>query len=153
MKRRAVAIGLALLVQVALLAAVAAPRLSPRLNGDEYRLAVVPVDPIDPFRGAYVDLRLRGVPTFTQREGTVYVQLVPMRGGIHRGSRTTQFKPSAPPFLRCNADGEVRCGIESFFASQSDAKRLERELGRRGAIARVKIDGAGRAALVDLEPR
>ena len=54
---------------------------------------------------------------------------------------------------RARADGEVRCGIESYFASQANAKRLERELGRRGAIARVKIDGAGRAALVDLEPR
>lgn len=151
--RRGVAIGLALLVQLALLGAVAAPRLSPRLTGDEYRLAVVPVDPIDPFRGAYVDLRLRGVPGFTQREGTVYVQLVRLAGGAYRGSGTQLTRPSAAPFLRCHADGEVRCGIESFFASQSEAKRLERELGRGGAIARVKIDGAGRAALVDLEPR
>jgi len=152
-KRRAVLIGLALLVQVALLAAVAAPRLSPRLTGTEYRLMTVPVDPIDPFRGAYVELRLRGVPAFTRREGTVYVPLVRLPGGTYRGSGTRSSKPSGLPFLRCHADGEVRCGIESFFASQSDAKRLERELGRRGAIARVKIDGAGRAALVDLEPR
>lgn len=149
--RRGLAIGLALLVQLALLAAVAAPRLSPRLTGDEYRLAVVAVDPIDPFRGAYVDLRLRGVPGFTQREGTVYVPLVRQPGGTYRGSGTRQRRPSSGAFLRCHADGEVRCGIESYFASQANAKRLERELVRSGAIARVKIDGAGRAALVDLE--
>ena len=151
--RRAVALGLALLVQLVLLAAVAAPRLSPRLTGDEYRLTTVPVDPIDPFRGAYVELRLRGVPAFTNREGTVNVALVRISGGTYRGSGTQAQRPSAPPFLRCHADGDVRCGIESYFASQANAKRLERELGRRGAIARVKIDGAGRAALVDLEPR
>ena len=146
------AIALALLVQVALLAAVAAPRLWPRLTGDEYRLEVAPVDPIDPFRGAYVALRVRGVPAFTQSAGTVYIVLRRQPDGRYRGSGTRTQKPAAGPFLRCNADGEVRCGIESFFASQSEARRIERELAD-GATARVRIDGAGRAALVDLEAR
>jgi uncharacterized membrane-anchored protein len=150
--RRAVAIALALLVQAALLAAVAAPRLWPRLTGDEYRLEVAPVDPIDPFRGAYVALRVRGVPAFTRSEGTVYIELRRQRDGRYRGSGTRTQKPAAGPFLRCNADGEVRCGIESFFASQARARRIERELAD-GATARVRIDGAGRAALVDLETR
>src|SRR4029078_7535393 len=44
------------LVQLVLLAVAVAPRVSPRLTGDEYLLRVAPVDPIDPFRGAYVDL-------------------------------------------------------------------------------------------------
>jgi len=150
--RRGVAIGLALLVQVALIAAVAAPRLWPRLTGEEYRLAVAPVDPIDPFRGAYVALRVRGVPAFTSRSGTVYIELRRQRDGTYRGSGTRVSRPSGGPFLRCHADGEVRCGIESFFASQSEARRIERELAD-GATARVRIDGAGRAALVDLETR
>lgn len=149
---RPVAIGLALLVQAALVAAVAAPRLWPRLTGDEYRLEVAPVDPIDPFRGAYVALRVRGVPAFTDREGTVYIRLKPQRDGRFRGSGASKARPSARPFLRCHADGEIRCGIESFFASQSEARRIERELAG-GATARVRIDGAGRAALVDLETR
>jgi uncharacterized membrane-anchored protein len=148
--RRPVAIGVALLVQVALLGAVATPRLLPRLTGDEYRLEVAPVDPIDPFRGAYVALRVRGVPTYTESTGTVYIRLERQRDGRYRGSGTRKQRPASGPFLRCNADGEVRCGIESFFASQSEARRIERELAD-GATAVVKIDGAGRAALVDLE--
>ena len=145
------ALALALAVQLALIAAVAAPRLAPRLTGSEYRIATVALDPIDPFRGAYVDLRLRGVPAFTPRQGTVYVPLVRRRDGTYRGSGTRREPPAGGPFMRCHADGEVRCGIESFFASQREARRLERALARGGAIARVKIDGAGRAALVDLE--
>ena len=138
-------------MQAALLAAVAAPRLWPRLTGDEYRLEVAPVDPIDPFRGAYVALRVRGVPAFTEREGTVYIALKPpARRALSRLGHRRRSPPSGGPFLRCNADGEVRCGIESFFASQSQARRIERELAD-GATARVRIDGAGRAALVDLE--
>jgi hypothetical protein len=142
---RTPALALALAVQLALIAAVAAPRLAPRLTGTEYRLATVALDPIDPFRGAYVDLRLRGVPTFTRRQGTVYVPLVRRRDGTYRGSGTRRQPPTHGPFMRCHADGEVR------FASQSEARRLERALARLGAIARVKIDDAGRAALIDLE--
>lgn len=148
--RRAAGLGLALVVQLGLLAAVATPRLSPRLTGTEYRLATEPVDPIDPFRGAYVALRISGVPTYTDRRGTVYVPLVKLPGGLYRGSGTRAERPPRGPFLRCHADGDVRCGIESYFASQSRARRLGLELGR-GAVARVKIDGAGRAALVGLE--
>ncbi len=147
------ALALALAVQLALIAAVAAPRLAPRLTGAEYRIATVALDPIDPFRGAYVDLRVVGVPAFTRHEGTVYVPLVRGRDGTYRGSGIRREPPADGPFMRCHANGEVRCGIESFFASQREARRLERALARRGAIARVKIDGAGRTALVGLQAR
>ena len=146
-------LAIALVAQVVVILVVAGPWLLARATGDEYRLQVAPVDPRDPFRGAYVDLRLRGVPAFSEREGRVYVALVPGTGGTVRGSGTRLTKPSGP-FLRCNVDdGRVQCGIESFFTSSDEAKRLERALGRSGAIAHVKIDGAGRAALVDLTAR
>lgn len=149
--RRTSALALAVALQLALLAVVAAPRLAPRLAGSEYRIATAALDPIDPFRGAYVDPRVLGVPAFTRREGTVYVPLVRRRDGTYRGSGTRREPPADGPFMRCHADGDVRCGIESFFASQREARRLERALARRGAVARLKIDGAGRAALIGLE--
>lgn len=151
--RRPTAIVIALVVQVALIGAVAAPRLAPRLTGTEYRLLMAPIDPIDPFRGAYVELRLQGVPSFTRRDGTVFVPLVRKGEGSYRGSGTEAEPPTRGPFLRCNADGEVRCGIESFFTSQKEARQLERAFGRRGVVARVKIDDGGRAALIDVAPR
>lgn len=149
--RRTHALALALAVQLALIAAVAAPRLAPRLTGTEYRIAAVAVDPIDPFRGAYVDLRVLGVPAFTRHEGTVYVPLVRGTDGTYRGSGTRREPPADRPFMRCHANGDVRCGIESFFASQGEARRLERALAGHGAVARVKIDASGRAALVGLD--
>ncbi len=56
MNKLALKVGAVALVQLALVGVAVAPRLSARLTGDEYRLRVAPVDPIDPFRGAYVDL-------------------------------------------------------------------------------------------------
>lgn len=134
-RRRVVALGIALAVQLVLLAAVAGPRLAVRLTGTEYRLAVEPLDPIDPLRGAYVDLRLSGVPDFTERDGTVFVPLRPAGGDeLLRGSRPVADAPADGPYLRCVADGSVTCGIESFFASQGDARRLgARVRGKGGA--------------------
>ena len=69
------------LVQLALVGVAVAPRLSARLTGDEYLLRVAPVDPIDPFRGAYVDLDYPDLHLDDERsdavdgEGTLYVTL------------------------------------------------------------------------------
>ncbi len=152
-RRRGLALLAALGVQLALLAVVAAPRLAVRVTGAEYRLATEPVDPIDPLRGAYVDLRLRGLPRYTQRRGTVFVALKPAAGGLLRGSGTLARAPSEGPYLRCDAhDGaDVSCGIESFFASQDDARRLAARGARRPLVARVKVGLGGRAVLVGLE--
>jgi hypothetical protein len=49
------------------------------------------------------------------------------------------------------ARGRLRCGIESLFASQDEARRLERDLAD-GAVARVKVDRRGNAAVVGLRP-
>ena len=159
MSRRLLVVA-AVVAQLLILLAVVAPRLSPRLRGDEVRIEVAPVDPIDPFRGAYVDLDYAradpgdGTPDL---DGDVHVALVgPGRNGAYRLGRVTRERPVRGRFLRCRIDGSLSCGIDSFFASQDEARRLERELvGRRGegrAVARVRIDGAGRAALVGLEP-
>ena len=42
--------------QLALVGVGVAPQLSARLTGDTYLMTVAPLDPIDPFRGAYVAL-------------------------------------------------------------------------------------------------
>ena len=61
-------------------------------------------------------------------------------------------RPTGGPYLRCDSDGwQLRCGIESLFASQRDAKRLERELADGNAVARIRVDGRGNAAVVAVE--
>ena len=140
--------------QLLLVGAVVWAPLSARLTGEEYRLAVAPVDPIDPFRGAYVTLDYPGLadalPDDGSLTGTVYVPLE-RAGQLWEGGRAVRQRPRTGPYLRCASEGwRVRCGIESLFASQERARELERQLVD-GAVARVRVDGRGNAAVVAVE--
>ncbi len=164
MKRR---LALVVILQLALVAIAVAPQLSAWATGEEYRLRVAPVDPIDPFRGAYVTLAYpdlsRGDGSFSAegglgaledgKSGPVYVSLVE-DDGLMRATDFSRSRPDGGPYLTCDdRNWQIRCGIESWFASQSEAARLGRELAEDGAIAVVRIDSRGNAALVDLETR
>jgi uncharacterized membrane-anchored protein len=141
-------------VQLACVLVAVAPQVSARATGDEYRLEVAPVDPIDPFRGAYVTLDYPGIRVADEPgNGAVYVKLV-RDGELWRSSGTSRTRPEEGPYLACDDRGwEVRCGIESWFAPQDEAARMDRTLADRGAIATVRIDARGNAALVDLQPK
>ncbi len=140
-------------LQLVLLLIVAAPRLSPRLFGDTYLLKAAPVDPIDPFRGAYVDIAYKGMPQWTEREGQVFAKLKRM-DNHWQVDGVSGKKPSSGPYMSCKAvDQAISCGIESLFLSQDKAKSMEKKLAEGGGIAKVKIDGSGRAALVSLKAR
>jgi uncharacterized membrane-anchored protein len=65
----------------------------------------------------------------------------------------TRTRPDDGPYLACtDRDWAIECGIESWFTSQENAQRLERAVAD-GAVATVKIDARGHAAIVDLQPR
>jgi len=151
-------------VQLALVAVGVAPQLSARATGNEYRMRVAPVDPIDPFRGAYVTLDypdLARDDSFSAdgglgaledgKSGAVYVSLRE-EDGLMQATAFSRARPDSGPYLACSDRyWQIRCGIESWFASQSEARRVGRELADGGAIAVVRIDSRGHAALVDLE--
>jgi uncharacterized membrane-anchored protein len=164
MKKR---LALVVIVQLALVAVGVAPQLSARATGEEYRMRVAPVDPIDPFRGAYVTLDYpdltRGDGSFSAEgglgaledgeSGPVYVSLSE-NDGLTRATEFSRSRPETGPYLACDdRNWQIRCGIESWFASQSEARRLGRELAEDGGIAVVRIDSRGNAAVVDLETR
>ncbi len=142
------------LVQLTLVGVAVAPRLSARLTGDEYLLRVAPVDPIDPFRGAYVDLDYPDLDLDRETpgdEGTVYVTLE-QDGDVWVASGYTRERPSGPPYLTCNdRDWRLRCGIESLFLPQDEAASMQADLGDGSMVAVVKVDGRGNAALVRVE--
>ena len=71
-----VRLGAVCLLQLGLLGGVLWPQLSARVAGEEYRFAVEPVDPIDPFRGAYVVLGYPDLPL--QPDG----QVQPLVGNV-----------------------------------------------------------------------
>lgn len=149
-----VRLGAALAVQALLVAGAVAPQLSARLTGDEVQLEVAPLDPVDPFRGAYVTLDYPGLPRATERphpRGTVFVPLV-RSGDVVTGERVLRSAPANGRFLRCSSDGfRLDCGIESLFASQDEARRLEQQLAD-GAVATVRVDGRGNAAVLGIHP-
>ena len=155
-------LALVAVVQLALVAVGVAPQLSARVAGDEYRLLVQPVDPIDPFRGAYVTLdypglreaeRFRSTGSEDEREGKLYVALVP-DGELWVAGAITRDRPAEGPYLACDDRyWQTSCGIESWFLPQDEAAELERALAEDGAIATIKVDARGNAAIVALDPR
>jgi uncharacterized membrane-anchored protein len=152
---RPVLVAAALLLQLALLALVVWPQLSARLTGTTYRLAVGPVDPIDPFRGAYVMLAYPGLPVASgERAGQVFVPLV-ADGTLWKGTGIVTGRPAAPPYLACETRGEgpLSCGIDSLFLSEDGARRAQDELSADRAAAVVRVDAQGNAAVLAIEPR
>jgi uncharacterized membrane-anchored protein len=159
---RALRIGVVVAVQAALVATAVAPQVSARLTGDTYTFRVEPVDPIDPFRGAYVtlgypDLRHQGATGTEAEQGTLdddesgalYITLTE-RDGHGVAEDWLRERPDSGAYLACDDSGwQIRCGIESWFLPQDEAVEMERVL-RDGAVAEVRIDSRGNAALVDV---
>ena len=149
--------------QLALVGVAVAPQLSARVRGDSYLLEVAPLDPIDPFRGAYVALHYPGLQQDAWVDGTSGRQIddgergdlfVTLRqdGEVWVADEWTRQRPEGP-YLACDdRTWQVRCGIESWFLPQDEAAAMERELAD-GAYAEVRIDGRGNAAVVDVRER
>lgn len=148
---------LASVVQLALVPLVVAGQLSARLTGEDYLLEVAPIDPVDPFRGAYVALSYPGLPdgqALMGRSSTGDVAYVPLeRSGDHWVGRAAVPEPPAQgPFLRCKDEyWRLRCGIDSWFLPQAEAYAMERAVSSGRALARVRVDSRGNAALVGVE--
>ena len=160
---RAVTLTLVVVVQLACVGAAVAPQLSSRLTGRDYRMEVRPLDPIDPFRGAYVALdypdlrhdRSRsvvepGLGALDDGEsGDVYVSLVE-EDGVWTAGDWSRDRPDDGPYLACDdRSWQIRCGIESWFLPQDEAAAMQQAL-RDGAVAEVRIDSRGHAALMDV---
>ncbi|GAA0940213.1 GDYXXLXY domain-containing protein [Actinocorallia libanotica] len=144
---RAVQVAAAVLLQGALAAWAVQPQLSARLTGTEYRLAVEPVDPISPFRGAYVQLDYPGLPEPSLSKEP-YVPLV-RDGSLWKGATPVRDRPR-PPYLICEQYG---CGLHSFFTSEERARAIERDITSHRLAAVIRVDDRGNATLIRLEPR
>lgn len=142
------------ILNLGLVGLAVAGQLSARVTGDEIRLRVAPVDPIDPFRGAYVDLAYTDITERTTHQtGDAYVSLA-RRGQLWEATGVSVDPPDEGLFLKCRDDGSrLACGIESFFVPQDRAKEIEGDVGRGDAVAVVKVDSRGNAALVSVQTR
>jgi len=149
-------------LQLGLVGVAVNAQLSARLTGDEYTFRVQPVDPIDPFRGAYVALDYPDLVRLDDRRaealdederGDVFLPLV-KEGRFWRSATPTRDRPDDGPYLACtDRYWMIECGIESWFVPQDKAVALEEAIRTGDVIARVKIDNRGNAALVAVETR
>jgi len=163
---RRVRVALVALVQLVLVAAAVAGPLSARLTGRQYLLRVAPLDPIDPFRGAYAALTYPDlvpassadgtVPSTevgSRSSGTVFVSLV-ADGAVWRGRALSRRAPASGPYLRCHDNSwQLRCGIESWFLPEGKAAAAGRAVSAGNAVAVVRVDGRGNAALVEVRQK
>ena len=154
---RAARVAGAALLQLALVAGVVSGQLSARLTGDEYTLRVEPLDPIDPFRGAYVTLDYPDLAATNDgiagEPGDLYLPLV-ADGEAWAAGTPTRARPADGPYLACDdRDWRVECGIESWFLPQDDAAELEDAIRDGDVVARVRVDDRGHAALVAVTVR
>ncbi len=162
---RAVRVGAVVLAQLALVGVVVWPQLSARVSGDEVVLRVQPVDPVDPFRGAYVDLSYPDLPgqpvlesgppneeAYKEARGTAYVPLT-REGEVWVGGDVLRTRPTDGLYLTCDdSDWRLRCGIESLFLPEDEAAGLEAAVRAGTAVASVSVDGSGHAALLGVQP-
>ncbi|MFV0459378.1 MAG: GDYXXLXY domain-containing protein [Actinomycetales bacterium] len=165
-------------VGMLLVAVAVAPQLSARLAGQEYTFVVEPVDPIDPFRGAYVSLAYPDLtspdlppgepgpdsgadpedgvdarPATGNGRRTRYAVLEP-DGDHYRATQWQWERPQQGPYLACVwRYSAPDCGLDSWFLPQRDAASVQQELTDGGLVAVVRIDRRGNAALVGLRPR
>jgi uncharacterized membrane-anchored protein len=154
--RRTAIVGLA---GLALAGVAVYPQLSARLTGEEITLRVAPVDPIDPFRGAYVDLQYPDLDQLGGRRddglddgerGDLFITLR-QEGDVWVADARTRTRPESGVYLACSDHSwEVRCGIESWFLPQDEAAAMEAAVGD-GALATVRVDSRGHAAIVAVE--
>ena len=162
MTSRTTRVAVAAAVQLVLVGAAVWAPLSARLTGEEVRLRVAAVDPVDAFRGAYVDLSYPdlpavpdpgdgSVPPADEARGTAFVPLT--RQGAHWvGGPVQRTVPEDGPYLRCDDSGwRLRCGIESLFLPQDRAAAVQDAVDAGTAVATVRVDSAGHAALLGVD--
>jgi uncharacterized membrane-anchored protein len=163
----------AFILQVALLGWMIADRAMLLQNGREIRLAVVPVDPRDLFRGDYVILsydisriespEVDSDPTINWGD-TVYVTIEegadgwqaaalnrqrPEGGTFLRGTITdvtSEQGGDCPPILGCQTY-TVDYNLEQFFVPEGTGREIENLRNDQRVSVDVALAGDGRAAL------
>jgi uncharacterized membrane-anchored protein len=131
--------------------------------GQEIRLKAQPVDPLDIFRGNYVTLRyeisLVPVSFDVSRRDRICVSLSEAGDHTWQGGFGKADLPQSGPAICGRARGSahagervaVEYGIETYFASESRAKELERSLGKGRLYVVIDLDDDGSARIERLE--
>jgi uncharacterized membrane-anchored protein len=122
-------------------------------TGTKVTLRTAPVDPLDPFRGRYVELdyEISNLTEWSDRPGTVvWVELVKQRDHwvVYRAHLT---RPETRRTLIRGVvrNGRVEYGIETYYADEDEAPRLQ---GRQ-LLVEVVLDDDGQARIDEVRVR
>ena len=153
--------------QFAVLGAMIGNEMVPHISGTTIRVATVPVDPRDLFRGDYVVLDYEfssvgsiqgGASIGTTNVGqTVYVSME-QEGELWKAIGVSQTKPKEGVFLRgtFNRNGRIEYGIESYYVQEGKGKPIEEAMrtwrrnrgeGAKSVIVELVIAANGKAAI------
>jgi uncharacterized membrane-anchored protein len=155
----------AVVVQLLLVGVAVWAPLAARLTGDEVVLRVEVADDYEPFADAYVPLSYPDLPRDEQavegevsddelqrledEKGTAFVPLT-REGEVWVGGAIVREQPQSGLFLRCDdAQWRLRCGIgTAYLATGADNDAVRDALRAGDALATVRVDGSGHAALM-----
>jgi uncharacterized membrane-anchored protein len=120
-------------------------------TGTEVRLHVVPVDPVDFFRGEYValtyDITTVDIEGGARPGSTVYLPLY--RKGDYWTGDSAQLTRTQEPFIRGRVinPGAVEYGIETYFVEEGEARGWEDAAARGDLYVDVVLDDGGKARI------
>ena len=153
----------AVVAQLALVAVAVWAPLAARATGEEVRLRVQVVDTYEPFADAYVEVAypdLPGQPGAAVEDeaywsdparGAAYVPLT-QQGQVWVGGDVVRTPPASGRYLACDdSDWRLRCGIETVYLATSAPDTVRDALRTGDAVATVKVDASGHAALIGVD--
>ena len=128
----------------------------PKLFGQEVLLKVAPYDPRDLMRGDYVELTFEEISDDSKIYNELLYSVIKTdETNVAHLVKMTDKKPKGCLFIKGEKEyksaSRVTYGIEHYFASKKEIKKIER--GHGSLYAKVKIDKTGRARLVGVETK
>lgn len=153
-----------LAAQAALVAVGVHGPVSARLTGEEIVLRAglltgsEPPEPVPASAGSrlyvgYPDLKL---PVYNgdldaSARGTLYVPLARTGEVWSASGAPVRVRPESGLYLTCNnLNGQVRCGIETWYVPPSDPDGILPAVTSGEALAHLRVDARGNASLVSL---
>jgi uncharacterized membrane-anchored protein len=122
-------------------------------TGEEVRLHVQPVDPIDFFRGEYVALSydISGINAGATPGTTVYVPLHKTDGHWTGRSAVPRRPPDDVTFIRGQVtQSGIKYGIETYFVEQGQSRKYEQAVQNGQLFVDVVLDDEGDARIKGL---
>ena len=155
------------LIQFGILGAMIANEMRPHVTGTTIRVATVPIDPRDLFRGNFVILSykfstLRSIPpgihnTHNYKDGQTVFVTMKQDGDLWKATGISRERPKEGVFLRGEyRRNRIEYGIESYFVQEGTGKPIEDAMrwnnsGKTSVVVELVVAPNGKASIKTVE--